>query len=84
MMIHSCDVISFIPPLASVSDTKESFKWQVDPPYCGDGLSHSLILDTLPSPHDAEHVLQLLQGPQLPSTEKQSNEDLHDRNETRE
>ena len=83
-MIHFCDIISFIPPFTSVSDTKESFKGQVDPPYCGEGLSHSLILDTLPFPHDAEHVLQLLHVPQPPSTATASNEDLHDRDETRE
>ena len=78
-MIHFCDIISFIPPFTSVSDTKESFKGQVDPPCCGDGLSHNLILDILPSPHDAEHVLQWLHVPQLPSTAKESYEGLHGR-----
>ena len=83
-MIHSCDVISFIPPFTSVSDTKESFRGQVDPPCWGDGLSHSLILDFLPSPHDAEHVLQPLHVPHLPSTIKDSYEGLHGTNETSE
>ena len=81
-MIQSCDVISFLPPLTSVTDTKESFKGQVDPPYCGDGLSHSLILDFLASPHDAEHLLHWPHGPQLPSTVKESCEGLHSYNVT--
>ena len=82
LLIHSCEYISFIPPFASVSETKKSFKGQVDPPYWGDGLSHSLILDFRPSPHDAEHVLQWLHAPQLPSTEKENYENLHDGKET--
>ena len=82
-MIHFCDIISFIPPFTSVSDTKESFKGQVDPPCCGDGLSHNLILDILPSPHDAEHVLQWLHVPQLPSTAKESYEGLHGRHHSK-
>ena len=82
LLIHSCEDISFIPPFASVSETKKSFKGQVDPPYWGDGLSHSLILDFRPSPHDAEHVLQWLHAPQLPSTKKENYENLHDGKET--
>mgnify|MGYP007048595103 CR=1 FL=1 len=62
------EAISFIPPFASILNTNESSEVQSEPPYWGDGLSHILILDLCPPPQDAEHVLQSLQIPQLPST----------------
>ena len=70
-LIQFWEAISFNPPFTSVLDKKSSFKTQFEPPYCGEGLSHILILEYLPSPQDVEHVLQSLQAPQLPSTNVQ-------------
>ena len=69
--VHVCEAISFIPPFASVTVTNASLEMQFDPPFWGNGLSHTLILELLPSPQDAEHALQSFQDPQSPSTNVQ-------------
>ena len=76
--IQSFDSISFIMPVSFISvivEFIETFKKQTDPPYCGNGLSQSLIRCRCPSPHVLEHKLHAPHIPQPPSTIVKGNND---------
>ena len=72
-----CEAISFIPPISLIIETWELSSMQLDPPFWGKGLSHTLILERLPSPQVTGQEPQSLQVPQPPSTYVQMYEYSH-------